>query len=110
MTAPHAYLISGLTVASQMELPGAIPHVGDRAPEVVIRLAPVPHALEGATEQGPNWDLSGDRLLLRVPNLARYLITAGRSIDVELELGATAHEASATEATKAKGGVRTGRA
>jgi hypothetical protein len=92
----YAYRICGLRVASEMDLPGAIPVAPDDAhPEVTIRLTSLPEALEAATETGPNWQLAGDCLLLHVPRLARYLITGGHSIEVELAPGATAHDASA---------------
>src|SRR5438046_2009129 len=50
----HRYLISGLSVASQMELPGAIgilPH-GEQA-DITVRFERVPEALHRATASGP---------------------------------------------------------
>ncbi|HEX3918879.1 MAG TPA: hypothetical protein VHW60_16200 [Caulobacteraceae bacterium] len=93
---PYAYRICGLRVASEIDLPGAIPVAGHGAvPEVSVRLARLPARLDDAAETGPNWSLAGDRLLLHVPRLARYLITGGHSVDVELTPGATVHDASA---------------
>jgi hypothetical protein len=96
VTAPYGYRIGGLAVASDIPLAGAIPHtIGDgRAPDIAVRLAPVPDTLAHATDRGPNWELAGGRFLLRVPKLARYLVTAGRTIDVELSPGAAAEDAS----------------
>ena len=96
MTAPYAYRIGGLAVASETPLAGAIPLAGGAAlaSDVFVRLTPVPETLGGAGDRGPNWELAGDRFLLRVPKLARYLVTAGRTIDVELAPGATAADAS----------------
>jgi hypothetical protein len=92
----YAYRICGLRVASEIDLPGAIPLAHDDAhPEVTIRLARVPEGLEEVTESGPNWQMAGDSLVLHVPRLARYLIKGGRSIEVELAPGATARDASA---------------
>jgi hypothetical protein len=92
----YAYRICGLRVASEIDLPGAIPLANDDAPpEVTIRLARVLEGLEEVTESGPNWQMAGDSLLLHVPRLARYLIKGGRSIEVELAPGATEHDASA---------------
>jgi len=95
--ATYAYRICGLDVASAIELPGAIPRAGDvpAGAEVEIRLARLPEALDDAAERGPNWELAGDRLLLRVPRLARYLVTGGRRIEVELATGATPRDAAA---------------
>jgi hypothetical protein len=91
-----AYRICGLRVASELELPGAIPVAAESAAaDVTVRLARLPEALDEAAERGPNWQLADDRLLLLVPRLARYLITGGHTIEVELAPGATAHDASA---------------
>jgi energy-coupling factor transporter ATP-binding protein EcfA2 len=91
----YNYRISGLSVSSQMELPGAIatPAHGGGA-EVTVRFAPVPKGLDGTTACGPTWDMDGETFLLRVPRLARFLISGGSDICVELESGATARDAS----------------
>ncbi|MGH6835911.1 MAG: HPr kinase/phosphorylase [Methylocella sp.] len=89
------YLISGLHVASELELPGAIPEPSQAAAtDVSIRRGPVPMALDGATASGPAWEMTGEAFLLRVPRLARYLITAGRDVAVETEPGATDRDAA----------------
>jgi hypothetical protein len=87
------YLISGLNVASELELPGAIQESCAAAPaDVSIRRGPVPAALDEVTASGPTWDMAGENFLLRVPRLARFRITAGRDIAVETEPGITDHE------------------
>jgi hypothetical protein len=91
----HNYRISGLAVASQLELPGAIDAPGaDLGPDITVRLQCVPEALEGAIAGGPTWEMAGERVLLRVPRLARILIEAGRHIGVELAPGASERDAS----------------
>src|SRR5271168_2411037 len=91
----NSYRISGLAVSSQLELPGAIAMAEpDGRPDVTVRLAPVPQALDLATSSGPTWAMDDDAFLLRVPRLARFLIRGGREICVELESGATARDAS----------------
>ncbi len=80
----HSYCISGLAVRSEIDLPGLIA-TAEVPPDVTIRLAPVPQTLEGATETGPTWQIAGDRFVLRVPGVARFLLTAGRDIAVEPE-------------------------
>ncbi|MGH6800273.1 MAG: hypothetical protein ACRECZ_02465, partial [Methylocella sp.] len=84
------YLISGLHVASELELPGAIPEPSKAtAADISIRRGPVLIALEGATASGPAWEMSGETFLLRVPQVARFQITAGRDVAVETEPGVT---------------------
>lgn len=90
----HGYRISGLAVRSEIALPGAIGRDVDAA-EVVIRCAPVPDALDDAHTRGPNWQLGADRILMRVPGVARFLLTEGREIAFEMENGLPAHQASA---------------
>lgn len=92
----HNYLISGLGVSSELELPGAIPNISQEDnPAVLIRRGAVPTALPDATDSGPTWDMAGDIFLLRVPGLVRLLMTAGRDIAFELEPGAQDRDASA---------------
>jgi hypothetical protein len=83
-----SYRVSGLAVASEVDLPGLIPGDPDRAPEVTIRNAPVPVALDDAEMVGPTWQRAGRRFLLRVPDIARFLLEDGRSIAFEAENGA----------------------
>lgn len=89
----HTYRISGLTVASALRLPGAIPVPDtDVTPDVTVRRAAVPAALDGAAVSGPTWAMADDLFLLRVPRVARFLIRGGLDIAVELEPGATDHD------------------
>ncbi len=92
----HNYLISGLHVSSEMELPGA---VGQSSPspvaDVSVRRAAVPTSLGDGAERGPNWEMDARTVLLRIPRLARLLIAQGREIVVELHPGATEQDASA---------------
>lgn len=76
----HFYRISGLSVASEVALPGVIPGPAGTAADVTIRRGFVPERLEGATDSGPTWQVSGGRFLLRVPENARFLLLAGREI------------------------------
>ena len=89
----YSYRISGLHVSSQFELPGAIPEaVRTELADVTIRRRTVPATLEGAgpaalegADTGLTWQMAGEKFLLQVPRLARFLIAHGREIDVELE-------------------------
>jgi len=90
-----SYLISGLHVSSELELPGAIPEPSQAtATDISIRRGPVPTALDGATASGPTWEMTGETFLLRVHQLARFQITAGRDVVVETEPGVTDRDAA----------------
>jgi hypothetical protein len=90
-----SYIISGLHVTSDFELPGAIPETFQvEDADVFIHHGPVPVALDGASESWPAWEMAGETFLLRVPRLARIRITAGRDIAVENEPGVTDHDAA----------------
>src|SRR6202000_1558622 len=54
----------------------------------------VPLALEGATANGPTWQLAGDHFLLSVPGILRMLLTGGRESLFETEAGVSAEEAA----------------
>ncbi|KQX19465.1 MULTISPECIES: hypothetical protein [unclassified Sphingomonas] len=77
------YRIGGLTVASALALPGSLEADGT-APDVQIRReAGLPAMLADASAQGPNWSVAGDRILMDIPGVARFLVTGGREIAVE---------------------------
>jgi len=67
----HTYRISGLSVQSEIELPGAVPAMAADVPDLVVRLGPVPEALAGASASGPAWQRSGADFLLCVPGVGR---------------------------------------
>ena len=48
--------------------------------DVSIRRGAVPAALDAAQSEGPIWQIAGKRFLLRIPNVARFLLTDGREI------------------------------
>lgn len=91
----HYYRFAGLSVASEIELPGAIPTRLAPEPEVTVGAGPVPEALPEAGTHGLNWEMctgidgdpDGARFLLRVPGIARFLLTAGRDIRFEADAG-----------------------
>lgn len=88
------YRMSGLDVASAIELPIATRLLAPPSPpDVSIRRGSVPSELPGATVHGPNWLMSGDRLVLHVPNIARFLIMSGQDILVDSLPGADEREA-----------------
>jgi HPr Serine kinase C-terminal domain/AAA domain len=79
------YRISGLLVASEIDLPGLIPGAPDRAPQVTIRLGEVPESLPQPTASGSTWQIAGKQFLLRIPDIARFLLNDGREIVVAAE-------------------------
>lgn len=85
----HSYRVSGLSVGSELALPGLIALGVDRGtPEVTIRPGAVPQSLENPSASGPTWQIEDRRFLLRIPGIARFLLSNGNEIQFELEPGA----------------------
>ena len=84
------YRVSGLSVASEIGLPGMIAGAPERAPQVTIRRGPVPDGLSGASAVGPTWQIAGKQFLMRIPDIARFLLNDGSEIVVAPESDATA--------------------
>jgi hypothetical protein len=84
------YRVSGLSVASEIVLPGLIAGAQGPAPEVTIRRGPVPDSLPGARASGPTWQIAGKQFLMRIPDIARFLLNDGREIVVAPESEASA--------------------
>jgi len=90
----HLYHVAGLAVESEIELPGAIAVHGAGVAAITVRAAPVPAALQDATKRGATWQIAGDRFLLQVPNVARFLLRGGREIMFEPAPGVEPAEVS----------------
>ena len=75
------YRISGMTLASCFELPGAAstnePSAG---PDAVVKYDQVPASLPDAIQHGPNWEVGPSGAILRVPGRGRFLIRDGREV------------------------------
>jgi hypothetical protein len=85
----HSYCVSGLSVLSEIVLPGLITGPQGRdAPDVTVRQRQVPATLESATHKSPTWEIADNRFLLRIPDVARFLLSDGRDIVFEAEPGA----------------------
>jgi hypothetical protein len=84
------YRVSGLSVESEIELSGLIAGAARREPQVTIRRGPVPETLPEATASGPTWQIAGKEFLLRIPDIARFLLRNGNEIVVASESDATA--------------------
>jgi hypothetical protein len=76
----YLYRIAGLTVLSDVEIPGLHEPVGDDVVDVSIRIGDVPATLKDAASSGPTWALAQDRFLLRVPGIARFMLSNGDTI------------------------------
>lgn len=89
----YCYRISGLAVGSDIALPGMVglPAALDPA-DVAIRFGSVPAALENARCSGPTWQIAGNQFLLRIPDIARFLLRNGREIVFEPETDGDARD------------------
>ena len=75
-------------MSSEIVLPGLNAMAIDRGrPDVTIRRRSVPVALEGASTSGPTWQIADKQFLLRIPNVARFLLSDGQEIAFEAEPG-----------------------
>ena len=90
----HSYRAAGLSLTSELELPGLVGAAPVSRPDVVICRRPVLPALDGATASGPTWQIAGERFLLCIPGIARFLLTGGCEIAVETENGTPEDEAA----------------
>jgi len=79
------YRVAGLSVASEIDLPGLV--TIDPAPQtdVTIRWGAAPERLPDATASGATWQIAGKQLLFRIPDIARFLLDDGREILVARE-------------------------
>jgi hypothetical protein len=74
------YRVCGLSVASEIELPGLIAGAAEPMAQVTIRCGPVPEHLPDSRAAGPTWQIAGNQFLLRIPDIARFLLNDGREI------------------------------
>lgn len=82
------YCICGLDVDSEIALPGALaPALTARSPDVVVRRGAVPEDLSPDAEHGSDWAMEDGTFLLRVPEVARFLIKDGSEITCDIEAG-----------------------
>jgi len=80
--------ISGLSIISEMEVPGVAPvPVPAGSEDVRIRRRPVPEYLKEATTRGPVWELDERRFLLRLPGIGRFLASDGHTLDMDPDPG-----------------------
>lgn len=76
------FRLGGLAIASELDLP-VLPRLeaADVPPDVTARMGPVPETLDEATRRSILMEARGEALLLiRVPQVARFLVRDGREI------------------------------
>jgi hypothetical protein len=82
----YKYTAFGLQIASEPELPGLMPGTGN--PDVIIRFGVVPVNLpEPIKGRGVAYELNDNSFLLKVPGIARFLVTMGNEITIERDSG-----------------------
>ncbi len=81
----------GLTISSVIPLPALPVHPSrvNEAPDVVIEFGETPLALENPVYKGVRYQAGKDEFLMRVDNVARYYVQAGRNITITPEDGST---------------------
>jgi hypothetical protein len=85
---PFDYVISGLTVRSEVEIPSAIASVAHRqTPQVSIRAAALPLHLENPLRTFGQVEVDDRQLLMHINRIARFLIRDGSEILFEAEDG-----------------------
>ena len=81
-----SYRAYGLNIHSELECSGVSP--GSGVPDVHVRLGPVTAQLDNPVASGVFYQATRERLLLNVKHIARYLVSAGNEIVVEVMPGA----------------------
>ena len=79
--------LSGLTIDSCFDVPGAVRRAAGGEPDVRIVAGPVPETLGDALAGNGFWQASPDRFLQRVPGICRMVAEAGARLVVATEPG-----------------------
>jgi hypothetical protein len=78
----YYYFAFGLKIKTEIELPPLVA-LDSSVPDLVIRLGSVPHELDNALERGAYYEISSNSFLLKIEQVARYLVSNGNEIIVE---------------------------
>ena len=84
------YRVSGLSVASEIDLPGLIAAVPSARRRSRSGAARCRKACRSQTASGPTWQIAGKQFLMRIPDIARFLLNDGSEIVVAPESEASA--------------------
>jgi hypothetical protein len=80
---PNTYTAFGLVIQSELACPFLLPAEADSPPDISIRMASVPAELENPTAQGVAYQAQPGEFLMRLDDVAAYLISDGRDITIE---------------------------
>lgn len=78
----YSYELYGLAVESSLPLPELIP-ASFTSPDVIIREAKTPTSLENASGRGALYEINRRQMLMKLDNVANYLVSDGREIIIE---------------------------
>jgi hypothetical protein len=76
----HHYQVFGLSLASDIPCPELLPGETAEEPDVLIRSAEVPEALNGAVDSGARWQTAPGQYLLNLQRVGRFQVSEGREI------------------------------
>lgn len=89
------YRVCGLAVASDFSLPGmAIEGEGLSQTDVRVRRGVTPTALGAGTRAGSTWQFDDTVFLFNVPQVARFLVTNGNEVVIDLHASSTTTDAA----------------
>ena len=83
----YKYAVYGLTVTSDIEMAGFPSSLADT--DVMIRLGKVPVHIDEVREEGVMYQAGYDALLLKIDNVACFLVKSGKEIIIDKHEGAT---------------------
>lgn len=92
----HHYRACGLSVVSDLALPGFLPGPTASRSDVVVEAAELSDALGGdVLLRGPNWECTDKEFLLRVPGVGRFRIVDAAAVHYRPEVGRRAEDLTA---------------
>lgn len=77
------HTIYGLTIALPIELPGLAS--GEGVVDVRVSFGATPEMLQESPDNSKLFQVADDKMLLRIPAVAKFLIRNGREIVIEME-------------------------
>ncbi len=92
LQATPTYSAFGLTIQSELACPILIPTETASAPDISIRMGSVPAELDNPTSKGVAYQARQGQFLMRLDDVAAYLISDGSEIIIERAPGATDEE------------------
>jgi hypothetical protein len=87
----YNYFAFGLNIESEIECPSLIASDGSD-PDLFVRLGSVPNELDKAQERSAFYEISAKQFLMKIDQVARYLVCGGNEITVEPHPSAAAKD------------------